>query len=869
MKHLCFRPNAFTPNAPIWLLVWGAIIASIASGAPTPAYAQQDAQIAVNVEPRIIHTGGRVTYTIEVSTQNNLQINIEREPDFGELQVVGRMTAPQFMLRNNQASRQLTVTYTLATPHKPGIYRIEPPIVQVGQSRYTPVSLDVKVVDQADLPAPEQRTDHHFYLDVQVTPDRPPYVGEQVLISYDLFVDTRKIQVRPRPPSEPALDAFWIEDLSDQTSGRRKMVSVGSRLLEQTPLRTFIAFPLNPGPATIDAMTIPLVRGSFFGPTSEFSLTSDESTIEVQPLPPGAPADFHSGNVGQWDFHGTLSTARAKVGEPVTLTLKATGRGRASQLRFGALAPVDGLRVISDTADATRNIVGTSLHGSRTQSITLMPLTEGEITIPAVNLSYFDPETASYKTVSTQPMSLRVDPGQLPAEPEPEELAVARTTHNADDAAATLLAAMQPEIEDYAPEKTTRTTFNWLAAAPPVFGMLLLLFGRRFVRRRPAARMTRKQQKEIWASINEQIARAESQTNDPKAAYATLATALNTYFIQFLNFPPGALTEKDLRPFLTQHKVADDVQSELFDIARTCNNARYAPTNSSSQNDLQATARRLRNALKQLDKQMARQKYPSRSAAVGMIFLMTFISFIPLVPAQEPETQEPTTKNIKTDWQQRADASPDDAILQYNAGVALARAHDYPRARLYLERASLLNPGHPAIQQNIDLIRQIVAHSATNKRNPRFTEPLSGWQTAAAIPQSTLHQIFIITLWLALLTLLVHRIAATRPTPQAHNIQTTAVVLLWILAIVFVVNSAVTATRAVILHNASPAIVIANAPALREGPSTFAALTSTNNRTAPGMMVNILEARDGWLKVEISDETHGWMQSSDVAPIHR
>ncbi len=863
---MCFRQHAILRNAPLWRLVWAAIITSLVSVAATPAYAQQDAQIAVNVEPRIIHAGGRITYTIEVSTQDNLQINIEREPNFGDLKVVGRMAAPQFMIRNNQASRQLTITYTLAAPRKPGIYRVEPPIVQVGQSRYTPVILDVKVVDQSDLPAPEQRTDHHFYLDVQVTPDRPPYVGEQILISYDLFVDTRKIQVRPRPPSEPALDAFWIEDLSDQTSGRRKMVSVGSRLLEQTPLRTFIAFPLRAGPASVDSMTIPLVRGSFFGPTSEFSLASDESIIEVQPLPEGAPAGFHSGNVGQWEFQGALNSSHTKVGDPVTLTLTATGRGRASQLRFGELPPVNGLRVIDDTADATRNVVGTSLHGSRTQSITLMPLAEGEITIPAINFSYFDPQTQSYKTISTQPLTMRVDAGILPAEPESEELSVARATHNPSDINATLMAAMQPEIEDYESKKAAPTTFNWFAAAPPVFGFLLLLFGGRFIRRRPASRMTRKQQKEIWASINEQITRAESQADDPKSAYVMLATALNTYFIQFLNFPPGALTEKDLRPFLTEHKVTDQVQTELFAIAKTCNNARYAPSNSATKNDFLATAKRLRDALKQLDKQMARKRYPSRAAAVSIVFLMSFALFTPFASAQD----QPTQASAKTiNWQQRADTNPNDAILQYNAGVTFAKAQDYPRARLYLERASLLDPGHPAIHQNIDIIRQIVAHNATSKRNPRFSEQLSGWQTAAAIPKSTLYNIFIITLWLAVLALLIHRIAGARPTARTNDIQTAAVVLLWILALAFVVNTAVTATQAVILHNGNPGIVITESPALREGPSAFAALTRTSNRAASGMMVNILESRDGWLKVEISDEAHGWMQSTDVLPIHR
>lgn len=861
----CLVPKQNPPETnalQTFLLLAATFLAGMTLFTASPAHAQQDTQIAVNVDPRVVQTGGRLTYTIDVVTQNNLQINLGREPDFGDLQVVGRMTAPQFTLRNGQATRQLTVTYTLAAPREPGTHRIEPPIIEVGQSRYTPVSLDVKVVERADLPAPEPRTEQDFYIDVTITPDRAPYVGEQILISYDLFVDTRKIQVRPRPPSEPALDAFWIEDLSEHTSGRRRAVSVGSRLLEQTPLRTFIAFPLKPGPATIDTMKLPLVRGSFFGPTTELHLDSDERIIEVQPLPPGAPPGFHAGNVGQWRFTAELNTANARVGDSVLLTLTAQGRGRASQLRFQDLPAIDGLRVVHDTSDATRLIQGTTLHGTRTQTITLMPLTEGEITIPALSFSYFDPDTETYQTLHTQPLTLNVLPGgQLPAEPPAEEAVATRTTHNPGDITAQLLADLHPPVADYQVSTAApKNAFPWIAATPPVLGILLLLFGGPLLRRRSSAapRASRKQQKALWTTVNTQIAQAESQIDDPKTAYATLTAALHTYVSQSLNVPSGALTEKDLRPHFAAYNVPAELQSELFSIANTCNNARFAPPGTNAQTDLLATAERLRTALKQLEKHLARHKPSTTVHTVALIFSTALLLLTPSANATE-----------SPDWKALADAHPADATLQLNAGTTLALAGDFPRARLYLERASLLDPGHPAIKQNLDLVRQLVVHNATSKRHPRFTESLSGWQTAAAIPQSTLHLVLLLTLWLTFFALLARRLAARVSAMHAPKIQTAATLLLWMSIAVFALTSAVAITRTVLLNNATPAILVADAPALREGPSPFAALLRTTHHAAPGMMVNILETRrDGWLKIEIADNTHGWMQSSEIAPIH-
>ena len=52
---------------------------------------------------------------------------------------------------------------------------------------------------------------------------------------------------------------------------------------------------------------------------------NSSSTLDVQQLPPGKPAGFDPGNVGQWNLSTTVDPVNVAVGQPVTFRLIATG----------------------------------------------------------------------------------------------------------------------------------------------------------------------------------------------------------------------------------------------------------------------------------------------------------------------------------------------------------------------------------------------------------------------------------------------------------------------------------------------------------------------------------------------------------------
>ncbi|MBA2662400.1 MAG: BatD family protein [Bradymonadaceae bacterium] len=838
------------------------------------ALAQPEAQIAVNVEPRMVEAGGQLIYTIDAVTEGNHEIRLLREPGFvaASFEVVGRMTAPQFIIRNGNARRQLTITYTLRAPET-GTYRIEPPVLQVGASRFTPVSLDVKVVETSEMPGITQNRNQNMYLEVTVAPQRDPYIGEQILVAYDLYVDTRQTRVRPRPPSEPNLDAFWIEDVSEQIAGRRVMVTVGARLLEKTPLRAFAAFPLQTGEATIDSMTAPVVRGGFFGPTSDENLMSEQLTVNVKPLPPGAPPGFYEGNVGRWSFSVNADTTSTRVGAPITLTLASNGRGRSSRLRFAELAAIEGTRMVNHTHDTKREVRDLAIYGTRVEKITLIALAEGTLTIPSLELSYFDPELGQYQTVASEPININVEAGELPAEPQAADQDVARVSRHRGDIAAALAARLRPIVDDTeATAYTARAIFTlpawWAATTVPLLGILLLVFGGPLLRFRPTSRSAKNAKKALWEAIHEHFAQASEASNSPASGYGALIGAMHTYFTNMLGVPPGVVTEGELRPHLARHGASPETQAELLAILAACNAVRFAPRETLSHKDLAALTARCREALLRLDAELTRQGHKP-SAAAGPVLAILLATGMLLAFAPQPlyaETPHDAPSSETTEnwaqsaqlWQTRAQAEPQNALLLLNAGTALAHDGQYALARHYLERASLLRPTHQAIKANLDIVRQIVAHQATSARTPLYSEALEGWRFGAAISTNLLLILLSTALWAIFLALLARRLV------KATWARRSATAVIWAAALTIALVAAGGLTRYALTHDANPAIIVSAAPELREGPSTYASLHKGNTRPVAGMMVHVIEQRKGWTKVEIADGVNGWMQAHEL-----
>lgn len=153
------------------------------------------------------------------------------------------------------------------------------------------------------------------------------------------------------------------------------------------------------------------------GPLREeaLPLTASAKPLEVRALPSeGRPPTF-SGAVGQFHIEASVSPANVHVSEPVTVRIALGGSvdldrvdlpGIASSEAWKAYLP----RALEQAAPA---------KGAPTKIFeqTIVPLHGGDLTVPPVSFTAFDPDAGTYVTRSTQPIRVAVEGSAPPARP--------------------------------------------------------------------------------------------------------------------------------------------------------------------------------------------------------------------------------------------------------------------------------------------------------------------------------------------------------------------------------------------------------------------------------------------------------------------
>jgi hypothetical protein len=201
-------------------------------------------------------------------------------------------------------------------------------------------------------------------------------------------------------------------------------------------------------------------------------LTSPSADLTVVPLPTaGRPTSF-SGAVGHFELASSLSATDVRAGEPVELRLVVHGQGNLDRMTTSGLPDSKELKTYAPIA--------AQKDDTKTFTQALVPARPGPLTVPPVEVSYFDPDAARYVTMKSDAVGLDVRPGQALAASAagtvPDAAAGPTLAPNAD-AEGRAVATLRPPY--------ARRSF-WLAQLAP-FGLLAAAASLVVRRRRHAA----------------------------------------------------------------------------------------------------------------------------------------------------------------------------------------------------------------------------------------------------------------------------------------------------------------------------------------------------------------------------------------------
>jgi hypothetical protein len=209
----------------------------------------------------------------------------------------------------------------------------------------------------------------------------------------------------------------------------------------------------------------------------DVTLRSSDAPLTVEALPTaGRPADFQ-GAVGHFDLNAHVDGSDARAHDPLKLAIEVRGSGDLDRVRSVGIQSSTDWKAYASTAQK-------SAAAAETRSFVqdIVPLRDGELSVPAVQLSYFDPTARRYVTKRTEPIPLRVSAAEASTQPVAAENDTSETLPHPSAAVGiddTPTAHIRP--------LALRGWFLALNALPPLLFLGLLSFERlRRTRRSPA-----------------------------------------------------------------------------------------------------------------------------------------------------------------------------------------------------------------------------------------------------------------------------------------------------------------------------------------------------------------------------------------------
>ncbi len=375
--------------------------------------------LTVDVDRTTISTDEAVNLTIAIRGE----FTSLPEPDLSGLQdfnIVGRSRSQQVVIIQGSQSVQGIYNYTLQ-PTREGELIIPPFSFTIDGQLFETDPIQISVSAGATVPAaptpespaavtPGQLTGQDLFVEAVVdTPN--PYLGQQILYTVRFYEAVDSIgNLRARVNYEPpAFTDFWSQSLTRQEYASQ----AANRVYAVTELRTAL-FPSGLNETVIQPARW-IIPGLLLNP--DIVLETDPIAINVRSLPTdGQPPSFN-GAVGQFELRASVDTIETVVNEPIELRIEISGKGNIEALTEPELPQLAFWRFFDSETDTSLDPREDGLYGVRRFERLMVPGQAGEFTIPSFIFSYYDPDVGEYQTSTTDPIQVRVLPGDDTVDP--------------------------------------------------------------------------------------------------------------------------------------------------------------------------------------------------------------------------------------------------------------------------------------------------------------------------------------------------------------------------------------------------------------------------------------------------------------------
>ncbi len=548
--------------------------------------------------PAVVQTGQAFNYSLNGNRQGSVEL-----PEMKGIRLIagpGQSISTQSSNVNGRLQTVTNVAYTFALMiDEVGEYEIPGAKITSGGKVFTSNAIRISAIkgtSQVQSTAvPDQGQGNESVLLKIIPSRRDIFIGEQILVETKVLV-RENLQVTGL--DEPKYDGFWREEIkadnfmgNDVVNGKSYRTQVIGRDL----LTAQKAGSLKIAPARMDVMLRKKVKSQrnsggfddffndpfFRDPFERFenvpaSFTSNPITINVKPLPSGAPSTF-TGAVGQFSFNASLSRDSLQANESLNLKITIKGNGNLSLIDIPKVDFPPDLEVFEPKTNSslTNSTQGTS--GIISFEYLIIPRNQGDYRISPIEFSWFDPSSVTYKTVKSEEFNFKVR-GQTEGEGEGDANQIAQGFFrdevkdiNAD------IRYIKTDPGTLHKKRLNLLRTGWLMVYP--LGILLLVvllvIRRKSLERRANARYIRNRKANKMAAKRLANARKLMAAGDDNF-YDEILKAFWGYFSDKLGINTSELSREKIHEKLKIHNVPGEFIGSLWELLDECEYSRYA-----------------------------------------------------------------------------------------------------------------------------------------------------------------------------------------------------------------------------------------------------------------------------------------------------
>ena len=510
-------------------------------------------------------------------------------PEFSNFTVVGGPNqAVSNSWINGKRSYSKTYSYFLA-PKERGKFTIGQAEITIEGDVYKTTPLEIEVTAAVDEPTDGNNSEYvaseNLHLVAEIS-NTNPYLNEAITVVYKLYVSPRINVSDWRQIDNPTFSDFWSQNIDMQ----RLQVENGTYKGEPyryVVLRKTVLYPQKTGKLDIEPLTLSVsvevpgdrrdIFGNRFYETVDKTIAAGNRTINVKPLPEeGKPAGF-TGAVGKnLNFEVTTDKKQLKATESLQAKVQVSGQGNLKLFDLPALTVPASVEKYEPeySEDVSTNLSG--MQGSISNTYTLVPQAKGKYPIPPVSFSYFDLNSESYKTLTSEEILLNVEaaPAGQASIPSGGSNSVAQQVPSA--ASQFRYIKLNADLKPIGQEPFIRSVLFWsLLSLPLLLIPLAVFFGKR--QEAIAGDVKGNRIKKANKLARKYLSEARKNLGDQKKFYESLERALHNYLKAKLHIQTSEMSKERISELLTTRGVDRETVARFIKLLESCEFARYTP----------------------------------------------------------------------------------------------------------------------------------------------------------------------------------------------------------------------------------------------------------------------------------------------------